>query len=312
MMRIARALWALLAATLASCRQNKVLRLAAALSYYAMFSLAPLLVLVILGAGLTYGERVAEREVMAQIETVIGARSAQALGSLLASVETWRSDPITTAIGIVGLLVAASVLFHHLRDALNTIWNVAPLPGRGVRGFLRDRCLAVLMVAILGLLALLGLLISIGFGWSSTLLSSALPFDISITLIRAAQMVLGVVVVTLLVALTYKLLPNTTISWRDCFVGALTTALLLVGSQALVGLYLRSSFVGSAYSAIGAIVLILVWVYCAALVFFFGAELTWVYASRYGSRIVPEEDAIVLSPDAQVAQGMEPTSAPLH
>ena len=307
-MRIERGAWALIVDATSECGRNKVLRLAAALAYYAMFSLAPLLIIVTLIVGRAFGDELAEREVTAQIETVIGPIGAQALHMLLGSARTWTSDPATATIGVVGLLVAASVLFHHLKDSLNTIWNVAPVPGRGLGRFLRNRLLAMLMVLVLGVLALLGLLMSIGLGWSTTRLSTSLPFDVSIALIRGAQFAVAVAVVTLLVALTYRLLPDTHIAWRDGLVGALSTALLLVASQVVIGVYLRSGAVGSAYSAIGVIVLVLVWVYYSALVFFFGAELTWVYANRYGARIVPSEQAAVLSPESQAAQGIVPAS----
>jgi membrane protein len=223
--------------------------------------------------------------------------------TLLDSLEPVSTDLITTVIGGVGLLLGASALFNHLRDSLNTIWEVAPHPERQWWRWVLDRLVAILMVACVGVIALAGLALSVGLADWAELLAGDLPLPPWLAA-RSVQVSISFLVITLMVALTYRVLPNCRIAWRDVWLGATATALLIVLSQALIGLYLRSSRVESAYSAIGAVVLILIWVYYSAVVFFFGAELTWVYSNRYGSRIEPGDDALSLAAGDRAAQGL--------
>lgn len=300
-----RALWELLKDSVLECVNNKAQRLAAALAYYAMFSLGPLLIILVLIAGLVYGQAFAESEVLSQLQGLVGDTGAQAIGKLIESIYRPTSDIGTTVIGVAGLLFGGSALFNHLKDSLNTIWQVAPKPERGtIKQYIIDRCLALIMVLSVATIALIGLLLSIGATSVGQALGTVVSGSSRWYLIRGAQLLLSFCVVTLLVALTYRVLPDTTITWRDVWTGATITGLLLVGSQALVGFYLRSTRIDSAYSIIGVVVIMLVWVYYSALIFFFGAEFTWVYANRYGSRIVPAAHAMPLSSEKLLAQGM--------
>jgi membrane protein len=300
-------IWPLLKDSFVECRENKVERLAAALAYYAMFSLAPLLILVVIATGLAYGQEMAEKEVNTQLATFVGQKLAEAVLELTQSIRTPFSDLGTTIIGIIGIVIGGSALFHHLKDSLNTIWEVTPRPGRGLRNFLMARLLAICMLLNLGIIALLGLSLSIGIEGAREMLSHVLPGDLPWYAARAAQLLLAGCIVALLVALTYKVLPDTHTSWRDVWVGASLTALLLVVSQVLVGLYLRT-YLGSAYSMVGAVVVVLIWAYYASLVFFFGAAFTRLYANRHGSRIVPAPHAVSLSAGDRAAQGILRTS----
>lgn len=299
-----RELWRFARDAVRASSDNKVLRLAAALAYYAMFALAPLLIIVVVGARLALGERSAEAEVVAQLGAVVGEAGAVAVATLLGSLRPASSDIATTLIGGVGLLIGASALFSHLRDSLNTIWEVAPKPNRGVVSWLVDRVVAVLLVLSVGVVAFVGFALSIGLTDWAIALAGGLPLLPPWLAVRAAQLGLSVAVITLIVALTYRFLPDCRIAWRDIWVGASATALLIVASQALIGLYLRGSGTGSAYGLIGAVVVILVWVYYSAVVFFFGAELTWLYASRYGDQIQPAEHALSLAAGDRAAQGL--------
>jgi membrane protein len=296
-------IWNLVKDAVLECRENKAQRLAAALAYYAMGALAPLLILIVAVARLAYGAVVEDRMV-GELRMLLGETAGNAIATLIHSLPRPESDPVTTIIGATGLLFVASGLFNHLRDSLNTIWEVTSLPGHPVRGYFFSRLLALSMVLAIGVVALLGLSLSIGIEQAARSLAAFLPGDLSWVALRGGQLLLGVSIVTILVALAYKVLPDTTVAWRDCWIGAGVTALLVVLGQALIGLYLRSGYIGSAYSLVGAVVIILAWVYYSALIFFFGAELTWLYANRFGSRITPAPHAVSLSAGDRAAQGM--------
>jgi membrane protein len=297
------AAWRFVQEAVRASRDNKVLRMAAALAYYAMFALAPLLIIVVAGARLALGDATAEAAITSQLAAFVGETGASALTTLVNSLEPTRADLHTTLIGGGGLVFAAATLFNHLRDSLNTIWEVTPYPERHWWRSMLDWLMAVLMVPCVGVIALLGLASSISLAGWAELLTSDLPVPAWFAA-RSVQVCIAVLVITLLVALIYRVLPNSRVAWRDVWLGAFATAVLIVLSQALIGLYLRSSRFESAYSAIGAVVIVLIWVYCSAVVFFFGAELTWVYANRYGSRIEPGEDALSLAAGDRAAQGL--------
>jgi membrane protein len=286
------------------CRENKAQRLAAALAYYVMCSLAPLLIVILAITGAVYGKATVEDRMLLQLRAVIGPVGGEAVHTLLRSFRTSRSDLVTTVIGAAGLLFVASGLFNHVRDSLNTIWEVASRPGHPVRGYMFSRLLALTTVVGLGIVALVGLSLSIGVDAVARDLAALLSGNISMLMLRAAHLLLSFGTITMLVALIYKVLPDATIAWKDIWVGATVTALLIVLGQGLMGLYLRSGMVGSAFSIVGAVVIILAWVYYSALIFFFGAELTWLYANRFGSQIVPAPRALSLSAGDRAAQGL--------
>jgi membrane protein len=299
-----RTIWDLITEAVLECRENKAQRFAAALAYYAMCSLAPLLILIITITGLAYGQTAVEDLMQLELREVIGPAAGDAIAVLLPSLRMPQADLGTSIIGLAGLLFVTSGLFNHLRDSLNTIWEVTSRPGHPVRGYFFSRLLALMMVLSLGAVALVGLSVSLGLEDAARGLVALLPGDLSLVAMRGGQLLLTFGILTLLVALVYKILPDTTIAWRDTWIGATVTALLIVLGQALLGLYLRSGLVGSAYSRVGAVVIILAWVYYSALIFFFGAELTWVYANRFGSRIVPTSHAVSLSAGDRAAQGL--------
>jgi membrane protein len=300
--------WELVKEAVVECRENKAQRLAAALAYYAMCSLAPLLILLVAIAGSAYGESRAVERMVSELRELIGPAGGDAIGTLIRSLRTPRADLGTTIIGAAGLLFVASGLFNHLRDSLNTIWEVTARPGHPLRGYFFSRLLAIIAVLGLGMLALVGLSLGIAMEAIVRNLSAALPGALPALALRATQLLLTFVIITLLVALIYKVLPDAKMAWKDIWVGAITTALLVVLGQALAGAYLRSGAVGTAYSMVGAVVIILAWVYYSALIFFFGAELTWLYANRFGSRIVPSARALSLSAGDRAAQGLLRTS----
>jgi membrane protein len=282
--------WPLLKETVKEWQEDDVLELGAALSYYTVFSLAPLLFIAIAIAGLVYGRDAVQGRLVGEIQGLIGQQGAEAVQTMLA--HTWRkgSSGLATVIGVVTILFGASGVFSQLQSSLNRIWEVTPRPSRGIRGLLKVRALSFGMVLGIGFLLLVSLIISAALTALSTYAIGLLPsLKVLFTVVGS---VVSFAVVTLLFAMIFRFLPDAEISWRDVWVGSAVTALLFEIGKLLIGLYLGKSSVNSAYGAAGSLVVILLWVYYSSQILFFGAELTKAYASRHGSHVVPEEHAV--------------------
>src|SRR5262249_53433307 len=283
--------WELLKATFYAWNEDKASRLGAALAYYTVFSIAPLLIIAIGIAGLVFGKAAAKGEIVSQIEKTIGLPAAQAIEEMLRHTHATGQSTTTTICGVVILLLGASGVFVQLQDALNTIWKVTPKPGRGFVEMVRDRFLSFMVVLSTGILLLVSLVISAALAPLGKFLTpDVLPG--STYLWQAVNNVLSLGLVTLLFALMYKVLPDARIAWSDVWIGALVTALLFTGGKYLIALYLGRSSMTSAFGAASSLVAILLWVYYSAQILLAGAEFTRVYACRHGSSIVPRENAM--------------------
>ena len=296
------AFWGLLRTTATEWSEDKVPRLGAALAFYSVLSIAPLLLIAIAIAALVFGQEAASGQLVGQIRGLVGKEGAEAVQQMLKNAQKPGAGILATVVGFVTLLSAASGVFGQLQDAMNTIWEVQPREGRGVLGIVKDRFFSFTMVLGTGFLLLTSLILSTAvaaaFGFVGGLAPGLKP------LLAAGDLLVSAVVVTLLFALIFKLLPDARIAWRDVWVGAgLTTALFLVG-KALIGAYLGRSGYGSAYGAAGSLVVLLVWIYYSSQILFFGAEFTKVYAERYGNRIEPSADAEPVTARMRAQQGI--------
>lgn len=266
-------------------------RLGAALAFYTLFSLAPLLIIMTAIAALAYGEEMAHAQIMQQIEEIIGVDGAKAIRTVIENASRPSSGVAATLIGLATLLFGATIVFSELQDALNGIWKIPHRPDRGfVIGIVRDRFLSFVMVLSVGFLLLIAMLANTLLTAITQNLEGILPGRAFI--IRAANAGLFFGIVTLLFAVIYKTLPDTRIIWADVIIGAVATALLFAIGKFLIGLYLVYSSVVSAYGAAGSLVVVLVWVYYSAQIFYFGAEFTKVYATHRGHhRAAPPVEA---------------------
>jgi membrane protein len=285
--------------TLSEWSKDKASRLAAALSYYTIFSVAPLLVIAIAVAGLVFGRKAATDQIVYEIRGLVGDQGAQVIQTILQNASKTSSGVLATIIGIVTLLIGASGAFGQLQDSLNTIWEVKPKSGRGVKGVLRDRFLSFSMVVVIGFLLMVSLVLSAFLSGVGKYLSGQLPM--SSVVMQAINFGISFAVTTLLFALIFKVLPDAYIRWRDVWVGAAVTALLFSLGRFLIGLYLGRSSVSSAYGAAGSLVVLLLWVYYSAQILFLGAEFTQVYAKTFGKAIIPKPNAERLFPPAGAA-----------
>lgn len=285
----------LLRTTLREFNRDGGARLAAALAYYALFSLTPLLVLGALVAERFVGGGAAGAAI-SNLRGVIGDSAADALTGLL----TLQADPTAKRdFGVLAAVLSAAAvifgtirLFSHMKAALNYIWNVAPSPDgrRSVRGIVWRQFLVFAVVLGLGALMMGSLVVNAGLAALQGVAAHLLPDGLPVW--RVLNLVVSFGLITLLVAVIYRTLPDVQIAWRDVWAGAIFTAGLFVPGQYLISLYVTRAGVGSAYGAAGSIIILLVWIYFAAQIFLLGAEFACVYASSYGRSILPDEHAV--------------------
>jgi membrane protein len=284
--------------------EDKVPRLAAALAFFTMLSIAPLVIMLISIVGMVYGQQAASGELSNQISHLVGASAAKSIEEIVKNANKPSTGVMASIIGMVTLFMGAAGVFGQLEDALNTIWGVAPKPGLSLLTRLKDRFLSFTMVLGVGFLLLVSLALSAGVSTVSKFMGGMLPG--ADWLWHLLELALSFGLVTVLFAMIYKVLPDVKIEWRNVWVGALFTAGLFVIGKFAIGLYLGRSAVGSAYGAAGSLVVLLLWIFYSAQILFFGAEITKVWAHRQGTDIVPSENAIALTAEVRASQG-EPT-----
>ena len=272
-------------------QQDKVSLLAAALAYYTVFSVTPLLVIAIAIAGAVFGQDTAKNEIVQQINALVGEQGAQVIEIALANANQPQLGSLASIISLIILLVGASGVFAQLQEALNTVWDVKPKSDRGLGQFLRKRLLSFGMVLAIGFLLLVSLIFSAILSGISNLEINLLPGWVS--LLRLLNLAISVGMISLLFALIYKYLPDAKIRWQDVWVGAIITALLFTLGKFLIGLYLGRGSLGSTYGAAGSLIIFLAWVFYSAQILLFGAEFTQVYARKYGRTIRPDRHAEV-------------------
>ncbi|MEO1671408.1 MAG: YihY/virulence factor BrkB family protein [Cyanobacteria bacterium J06631_2] len=270
-------------------QDDKVSLLAAALAYYTVFSITPLLVIAIAIAGAVFGQDAARGEILNQINQLVGAQGAQAIEIALANADQPRISGIASIISVIVLLVGASGVFAQLQEALNTVWDVKAKPNGGIGEFIRKRLLSFGMVLVIGFLLLVSLVLSAMLSGIGKLQIELLPGFTSLWQVLNFALSFGFI--SLLFALIYYYLPDVKIRWRDVWIGAIITALLFTVGKFAIGLYLGRGSLGSTYGAAGSLIVFLAWVFYSAQILLFGAEFTQVYARKRGRAIRPNSHA---------------------
>lgn len=295
-------IWGMLKETAADWVEDKATQQAAALTFYSVLSIAPLLVISLAVASLAFDAKAARTEMVDEMGGLVGSEGEEAVKAMLDSAEQPQQGTVATILGVITLLFGASGVFGQLQESLNTIWEVKPKPGGGIWQLIRSRFLSMAMVLGTGFLLLVSLVVSSAISGLGTYLQNQWPGLESIW--HFVNFAVTLAVVTVLFALIFKYLPDAKIAWSDVWVGALLTAVLFSVGKLLIGLYLGKASIGSAYGAAGSLVVLLVWIYYSSLILFFGAELTQVYARRFGTRIVPKEGAESISADDRDQEGL--------
>jgi membrane protein len=274
--------WVLIKQAMSTWSKDYAPSMGAAISYYTLFSIAPLLVIVIAVAGLFFGADAVRTVIFDQLHSLMGEEGAEAVQDMLASAAEPSTGGIATTVSIVGLLIGATTAFGEIQSALDRIWRAPAYQGSGLWFLLRTRLLSFGMILGVAFLLTVSLVLSaalslIGKWWDGWLGGWE-------ALAHVLDVVVSLGFLTLVFALIYKMIPRVDVAWRDVWIGAAVTAVLFTIGKVLIGLYIGKSEVASSFGTAGSLVVVIVWVYYASQIFLFGAELTRVYAETYGSR----------------------------
>jgi membrane protein len=276
--------------------EDSPFQLAAALSFYTVLSLSPLVLIVVAAAGLVWGEQPVRSELLNQIRELTGDAGAETVRTVLESTTISGQSIGSMILGIITLLFGATTVFAQLQSSLNQIWDVKTavktVTRRGLLwSLIRTRLLSLTLVLAVGFLLLVSLVVSAALAAFQAYLSRAFPGGG--TLWQILNFLVSLLVISVLIAMVYRVLPDVRLDWPDVWVGAITTSLLFGVGKFLIGLYLGRASIGSSYGAAGSLVVFLVWVYYSSLIMFFGAEITFVYAQDRRNRVRPTELAVV-------------------
>jgi membrane protein len=269
---------------------DKVPKLSASLAYYTVFSIAPLLLLIIFVAGMILGREAVEGSVYEQVKGFIGNESADQVQEMIKSAALADTGVVAGIIGIVMLLVGATSMFAELQDSINEIWGLKPKSNVGFVGILKSRLLSFGIIGSLVFLLLVSLAASTIIEVLGKKLTAMLP-DIAVILIAIFNYILNLVLTTLLFAVIFKVLPSARIRYKDVLPGAIATSILFLAGKFLISFYIGTSDVGSTYGAAGSLVVLLIWIYYSSIILYFGAEFTKFYAFDKGAHINPEQNA---------------------
>jgi membrane protein len=270
---------------------NNSFRHAAALSYYTIFSLPPLLLIVITVASAVYGGEALTGQIYGQLKGLVGAESAKFLQDSIANFTKQERGGLATAIGIGTLIFTATTFFVTLQESINDIWNLKAKPRNGIVQFLRDRVLSFGLILSVALLLLTSFVVSAMLSVFTDYLQRIWP-DAAILLIRLVDFAISLAVTTTLFAMIYRFLPDAIIRWRDVWIGALITAALFVLGKFLIAFYISYANPGSAFGAAGSAIVLLVWINYSSLIIFFGAEFTQEFADAFGQKVQPKIHAV--------------------
>ena len=295
-------IWTMLKETVNGYIEDEALSRGAAIAYFTVFSIAPMLVICIAIAGLVFGQQAAQGAIVDQLQGLMGKQGAEAIQTMVASAGNKSSGIWATVIGIVTLLVTATGVFGEMQAALNVIWKAQAKAG--VTALLRARAASLGLIAALGFLLIVSLVASTALTAAGDYLNSFLPG--ARTILGVVNFTVSFLLISLLFAAVYKILPDRRLAYKDVAVGAVATAFLFTVGKTLIGLYIGSSSVASSYGAAGALVIVLLWIYYSSQIFLLGAEFTKVWASHHGSA---EAFAAANAPGAAVVPSDEPSTA---
>lgn len=270
---------------------DNVLKLSAALSYYTIFALPPLVIIVTFLCGIYYGPQAIRGELYGQIQEFVGSKAAVQIQEIIKNVNLSIHNTFAAFIGIIILLIGASGVFAEIQDSINFIWGIKAKPKRGLMRFILNRVMSFFMIAFAGFLLLVALVLNSLMDMVNKRVITYYPPE-TMYIYHLLSVLSLFVLVTILFMAIFKTLPDGKIALRDCLLGASFTALLFMGGKFLISAYLNSSNIGSVYGTVGSIILILAWVYYSSIILYFGAEFTKVYSKMYGKKIIPNEYTI--------------------
>lgn len=268
-------------------------KLSASLSYYTIFAMGPLFIIVISLVGLFFGREAVEGRIYFQLNDLIGSQAALQIQEIIKNIQQTQASTTGAIVGTVVLIIGATGVFTEMQDSINYIWSVKAKPKKSWLKFLINRALSFSLVVGLGFMLLVSLIVNALLNLLSKEIVELFP-NFSIEVFQWVNSGITLVVITALFMVIYKVLPDAVISWRDAMIGAIVTALLFLGGKFLIGLYLGRANLGVTYGAAASIIILLSWVYYSALILYFGAEFTKHYALQSGSGIRPKQTAVFI------------------
>lgn len=272
---------------------DNAIKLSAALSYYTIFSLPPLLIIIISSCGIFFGDEAVSGQIFWQIKGLVGKEAAIQIQEVIKNSTLSNSNVFATIVGVIVLFIGASGVFAEIQSSINYIWSIEAKPNKGLIKFIKNRLMSFSMIGLAGFLLLVGLIINSLTDLLSNRLVILFPRD-TFYIFYAVNLLIVFAIISLLFTLIFKTLPDGKIALRDSLVGAAFTAFLFMIGKFAIGAYLGSSTIASVYGAAGSVILILVWVYYSAIILYFGAEFTKVFAYTHGQRIVPNTYSLLI------------------
>ena len=292
-MRKVKIFWKLLKMAFVEFFADGSLRHSASLSFYTIFAMAPLLIIVISLAGIFFGVDAVEGKIYVQINELVGDAAAAEIQDIIKNVEASESSRGGAIIGFIILIIGASGVFTEIQDSINYIWSVKAKPKKGWLKIIINRLLSFSLIASFGFLLLVSLLVNTLMDLLSDRMKLFLP-NATIYFFQFLNVLLIFLIISCLFAIIFKVLPDALIRWRDAFIGAFFTASLFIGGKFLIGFYLSKFNVRATFGATASIILILLWVYYSSIILYFGAEFTKVYAMNYGGKIIPNDTSVFI------------------
>ncbi len=281
----------ILLATLNNFLDDKGLKFSAALAYYTVFALAPLLMLVISLIGIFLGKDAAQNNIYPEIKSYVGSNAALQIQEMIKSVSLSGKTGIAVATSIITLIIGATSIFLEIQDSINIIWRVKAKPKKGWVKMLTNRLISFSMIIGLGFLLVVSLIINALVLALSSRITRYFP-EVTVQIFNLINLGITFLVIAVLFGFIFKFLPDVKIAWRDVRTGAFFTSLLFMLGKYLIGIYIQTTGTGSTYGAAGSLIVILVWIYYTSAILYFGAEFTKVYAEEYGDKIEPAEYAV--------------------
>jgi membrane protein len=283
--------WEVLKDAFGGFSDHKVTKLAASLAYYTVFSMGPLLIVIIAICGFFLGREAIEGQIYQQLEGFLGPDTAVQLQDMIKKAAISDKGIVAIVIGGATLLVGATTVFAEIQDSINSIWGLKPKPKKGWLKLIQNRLLSFSVIISLGFLLLVSLgITAIIDGFSNQF--AARFADVSVVLVYIVNQVVTLLVISAIFGVIFKVLPDAEIKWRDVMLGAMVTAVLFMIGKFGISFYISSSNVGSTYGAAGSLVILLLWTYYSSIILYFGAEFTKAYAVKYGTKIHPNHYAV--------------------
>lgn len=286
-------IWEVISETFISFDEDNVFKLSAALAYYTIFSIAPMLMIIIALVGFVYGKEAIQGEIYMQINELVGNSAALQIQEIIRNISSARETKFATIVGIITLAFGATGVFTEIQDSINLIWGVKAKPKRGFLKLIFNRVLSFSMVVGMGFLLIVSLVVNALMTSFGKALANYFP-ELTVYVLYGINFLFTFLVITTLFGVIFKVLPDAVIRWRDVGVGALATAVLFLLGKMAISFYLGSSDLGTTYGAAGSLIIILLWVYYSSVILYIGAEFTHVYAARYGRKILPTEYAVLV------------------